>query len=80
MTETSATPDPSSIICHNCGKSGHYRRGCASARQKKKSGSGGSAKQKWCTVHRTTTHNDADCHAQGAPRSQTGSTHTAAVV
>lgn len=91
MTATSATPDPSAIICHNCGKSGHYRSGCAvpakahgnsnkSARQKKKSGSGGSAGQKWCTVHRTTTHNDAECYAQGAPRSQTSSTHTAAVV
>ncbi|CAN0592678.1 unnamed protein product, partial [Laminaria digitata] len=64
------------IICHNCGKSGHYRSGCA----KKKSGSGGSAGQKWCTVHRTTTHNDDECYVQGAPRSQASSTHTAAVV
>ena len=28
----------------------------------------------------TTKHNDAGCYAQGAPRSQTSSTHTAAVV
>ena len=50
------------------------------AGQKKKSGLGGSAGQKWCTVHRTTTHNDAECYAQGAPRSHTSSTHTAAAV
>ena len=87
MTATSATPDPSAIICHNCGKSGHYRNGYAvptkangPARRKKKSGSGGSVGQNWCTVHKTTTHNDAECYAQGAPRSQTNSTHTAAVV
>ena len=29
------------------------------ADQKNESGSGGSAGQKWWTVHRTTTHNDA---------------------
>ena len=28
-TATSASPDPSSIICHNYGKTGHYRSGCA---------------------------------------------------
>ena len=91
MTATSVTPDPSVIICHNSGKPGHYRSGCAvptkvngnsnkPARRKKKSGSGGSAGQKWCTVHKTTTHKDAECYAQGAPRSQACSTHTAAVV
>ena len=90
MTAASATPDPSSIICHNCGKAGHYRSGCAvpastngksnkTIGQKKKFGSRGSAGQKWCAVHRTTTHNDTECYAQGAPRSQTSSTHTAAV-
>ena len=31
-------------------------------------------------MHRTTTHNDAKFHAQGAPRSQTSSTHTSAAV
>ena len=91
MTATSESPDPSAIICQNCGKAGHYRSGCAVptkahgnsnklAGQKKKSGIGGSAGQKWCTVHRTTTHNDAECYAQGAPRSQTSSTRTAAAV
>ena len=50
------------------------------AGRKKKSGSGGSAGQKWCTVHKTTTHNDAECYSQGAPRSETCSTYTAAVV
>ena len=46
----------------------------------KKSGSGGSAGQKWCTVQKTTTHNDAECYARGASRSQTNTTHTAAAV
>ena len=50
------------------------------AGQKKKSGSGGRAGQKWCTVHRTTTHNNAECYAQGTPRPQRRSTYTAAVV
>ena len=91
MKATSAKPDPSVIICHNCGKPGHYKSGYAvptkangnsnqPARRRKKSGSGGSAGQKWCTVLKTTTHNDTECYAQGAPRSQTSSTHTTAVV
>ena len=28
MTAVSASPDPSSIICYNCGKGGEYRSGC----------------------------------------------------
>ncbi|CAN0323514.1 unnamed protein product, partial [Scytosiphon promiscuus] len=84
MTAAPASSDPSSIICHNCGKAGHYRSGCAvpakghgksskPVGQKKKSGSWGSAGQKWCSTHRTTTHNDAECYAQGAPRPQASS-------
>ena len=48
--------------------------------QKKKSRSKHSAGQKWCTVHRTTTLNDTECYAQGAPRSQTSSAPTAAAL
>ena len=76
MTAASTSPDRSAILCHNCGKEGHNRSGCAvpakahgksnkPAGQKKKSGSGGSAGQMWCYAHKTTTHNDAECYGQG---------------
>ena len=90
MTATSASPDASAIICHNCGKAGHYRSGCAVPTKahgnsnkpagQKKSESGGRAWQKWFTVHETATHNDVECCGQGAPRSQTSNAHTAAAV
>ena len=91
MTAASASPDPSDISCHNCGKAGSYKTGCAvpvkaygksnkPAGQKKKSGSGGGARQKWCSVHKTTTHNDGGCYEQGAPCLQASSTHTAAAM
>ena len=48
--------------------------------QKNKSGSGRSAGQRWFTVHKATTHNDAECYALGAPRSQPSSTHAPVVV
>lgn len=50
------------------------------ARKKKKSESGGSGGQKWCTVHRTTKYNGAECYNQGVARSQTSGTHNEAVV
>ncbi|CAN0529257.1 unnamed protein product, partial [Scytosiphon promiscuus] len=89
MTAASASPDPSSSICHDCDKAGHYRSGVPAKRhgkinkpagRKKRSGSGGSAGQKWCSTHKSTTHNDAECYAQGAPRPQVSSAHTAAVM
>lgn len=93
MTATPASLDPSSIVCHNCRSAGHYMSGCRCdgpgntnwksnkiIGQKKKSGLRDSAGRKWCTVHRTATHNESECYAQGAARSQTSSTHTAAVL
>ena len=42
---------------------------------------GGGAGQKWCPVHKTTSHNDKECYAQGTQRAQTtSSTHTAAIL
>lgn len=32
--------------------------------------------QKWCSVHKSTTHDDVDCYQQGAPRPQKGSAFT----
>lgn len=90
MTTTSASSDSSSIACYNCGKAG--RKGAAppclptpTGKKSKpigpnKSGTRGSAGQTWCTVYRTTTHNDIESYTQGAPRSRTSNTHTAAVM
>ena len=72
VTAASTSPNPSAIICHTCDKAEHYRSGCAApakahgktnklAGQKKISGSGGRAGQKSCSVHKTATHNDAEC-------------------
>ncbi|CAN0475070.1 unnamed protein product, partial [Laminaria digitata] len=33
-----------------------------------KAGAKGAAGPKWCSVHRTTSHNDEECYEQGAPR------------
>lgn len=32
----------------------------------------GAAGKKWCSIHNSTTHNDADCYQQGAFRPQEG--------
>ena len=76
-----SAPDPTSIICHNCGKEGHYKSGCAvpgktydkrnNGQARKSRKSGGKARdttKKWRLLHRTTSHNDADCFTQGASR------------
>lgn len=57
-----------------------YGKNSKPARQKYNAGSGVGAGQKWCTVRKATTHSDAECDVQGAPRLQTNSTHTAVVV
>ena len=47
----------------------------------KKTGGGSGAGQKWCSVHKITSHNDNECYAQGAQRPQTtSSTRTAAIL
>ena len=35
---------------------------------KVKTGSKDTVELKWCLVHKTTSHDDAECHAQGTPR------------
>ena len=71
MTATSSTPEEGTVICHKCGMAGHFKIGCAMPAKKindkastfgKKSGSGG---KKWCSVHKTTSHNDEECYKQG---------------
>ncbi|CAN0244684.1 unnamed protein product [Laminaria digitata] len=90
IAATASSSDISSfVICHNCGREGHYKSGCAvpgkvyskgkktaaAAGQTKKTEGG--AGQKWCSVQKPTTHSDTECYAQGAERPQTSSTHTA---
>ena len=39
------------------------------------------AEHKWCSVHKTTSHDDTACYKQGAPRPpQSGRAHTASAV
>ena len=41
-------------------------------------GSKDTAEQRWCSLHKTTTYDDAECYAQGAPRpSQNDGAHIA---
>ena len=79
MTSASTSGDPSDIICHVWGKAGYFRGGCdvpakthggsnKPAGHKNTFGPRGSAERKRCSVHKKTTHNDAECNAQGAPR------------
>ena len=90
VAATTESIDASFIICHNCGKAGRNRSGCAvpaKAHWKVTSPTHRSQegwiregrKQKWCTGHKTTTHSDAKSYVQGAPRSQTGNKHAAGV-
>lgn len=91
---TASSSDPSPVvICHNCGKEGHYKSGCAipgkvhgkakkagaEAGQNKKKAGGGTGGQTWCSGHKKTTPSDTEYYVQGAPRAQTtAGTHTAA--
>ena len=62
-----STPDPTIIICHNCGKEGHSKSGCAvpgktydkqnngHARKRRKSGrKARNTTKKWCSLHKNT--------------------------
>ena len=64
-----SAPDPTSIVCHNCGKEGHYQSGCAvpgKTYDKRNNGhvpksrkSGGKARditKKWYSLHKTKLH------------------------
>ena len=85
-----SAPDPTSIPCHNCGKEGHYKSGCAvpgktygkrnngHARKSRKSGGkANDTTKKWCSLHKTTSHNDADCFKQGASHPKEGGVFSA---
>ena len=88
MTAATAAPAPV-VTCHNCGKVGHYKSGCAmpgklyrkgKTPQGKKAASSRGPGKKWCSVHETTSHSETECYAQEASRPQTGGAHTAAIL
>ena len=85
-----SVPDPNSIIFHNYGKKRHCKSGCAvsgktydkqnNGHAGKSKTSGGKVKdtmKKWCSLHKTTSHNDAACYQQGTSRLKQGGVSSA---
>ena len=69
----------SSDQCRRCKGYGHFERDCPTSgpppssragnagkgkKPRKKRGGGGTGESKWCSLHRTRTHSDAECKAQ----------------
>ena len=88
MTAETAASAPV-VTCHNCGKVDHCKSGCAVPGKTyrkgktpagKKAGSSRGPGQKWCLVHKTTSHSDTECYAQGASHPQTSGAHTAVIM
>ncbi|CAN0505479.1 unnamed protein product, partial [Laminaria digitata] len=52
------TRKPRKVRCYNCQEFGHIKRDCTNTKQER------STKSKWCSLHNSTTHSDAECKAQ----------------
>ena len=52
------------IICYWCKNRGHSKKDCPKFKSRTKP----AGEAKWCSVHRTTTHRNGECHSQGATR------------
>ena len=51
--------------CFNCNKPGHRKSECPHLKNKSSApAAAGSAKNKWCSKHRSTTHSDTDCRTK----------------
>ncbi|CAN0393143.1 unnamed protein product, partial [Laminaria digitata] len=52
------TRRPRKVRCYNCQEFGHIKRDCTNTKQERFTTS------KWCSLHNSTTHSDAECKAQ----------------
>ena len=66
------------VRCYNCQEFGHMQRDCTNSKKKR------SDTPKWCSLHNSTTHCDAECNAQkekhnteNQPQGEVQSAHTA---
>ena len=46
--------------CHTCGQYGHHKKDCNSRKQS----DNGNRPHKWCSFHRTHTHDNSECRSQ----------------
>ena len=59
--------------CHQCKAYRHFKRDCPElvkksrpkrGKKKGKKGGGGNSLPKWCSLHKTNSHSDVECHKQ----------------
>ena len=69
MAATASSTDQ----CHQCKAYGQFKRDCLElvnksrpkrGKKKDKKGGGGNSSPKWCSLHKTNSHSDAECHKQ----------------
>ena len=74
---TTTTKGPRKVRCYNCKKIGHIKQDCTYSKQERSA-------TKWCSLHNSSTHSDAECNTQkrkhnteSQPQGKVQSTHTA---
>ena len=72
------TKEPRKVRCYICQEFRHVKRDCTNSKKKR------FAITKWCSMHNSTTHSDAECNAQkmkrnteNQPQEEVHSAHTA---
>lgn len=71
---TAATASGPVVTCHNCAVPGKVDRQGKTPTGKKAGSPRGGAGQKWCSVHKATSHSDTELYVQVASRPETSST------